>query len=177
MRALTGPYWAYSNCSVFASSDAGMTWTERNMSGWGLLCGGNENGRGMGDRMAVHPTSPATIAVGGSDGRVYVTNTAFEAGLPGRVVLPAPAAAAACRPTSTNHSCIVRSVAWATGADGKVVLVASVPAVGKATFSSFWTISHVFLSSTPPHTAPVWGEPEVTGTHLRLSDGVSVPPR
>ena len=41
--------------------------------------------------MAVHPTKPNVVAVGGSDGAVWLTNDAFETVLPTRVTLPAPA--------------------------------------------------------------------------------------
>ena len=93
--ALTGGYWAWSNCSLLASADAGTTWVVTNASqGWGLRCGGNENDRNVGDRMAVHPSLPGTIAVGGSDGAVYVSVDAFATGAPARVQVgrrvPAP---------------------------------------------------------------------------------------
>ncbi len=130
--ALTGPYWAYSNCTVLASRDAGTTWTVmRNATfGWGLTCGGNEGNRAVGDRLAVSPSDPATIAVGGADGRVYITVDGFVSGPPARVTLPPPASSAACEPAH-DTSCVVLTVAWVPQpATGLPALVAAVPALG-----------------------------------------------
>lgn len=126
--AMAGSYWAWSNCSILISHDAGSTWAVRNTTGWGLRCGGNENDRAVGDRMAQHPTLAGVVAVGGSDGRVYVTTDEF-ATLPTQVVLPPPAQPSACAP-HVNDSCVVRSVAWLATAGGEMLLLAAVPGVG-----------------------------------------------
>ena len=127
---LTGSYWAWSNCSILASRDAGATWAVTPaVQGWGLRCGGNEGDRAVGDRMAVHPTLPGTIAVGGSDGRVYLTATAFAAA-PQGVALPPPAAAAPCQP-ARNDTCVVRTVLWLRPPSAaSALLLAAVPALG-----------------------------------------------
>jgi hypothetical protein len=127
--ALAGPYWAYSNCTALVSGDAGETWVVRNTSGWGLTCGGNERDRAVGDRLAAHPTQAGVLAVGGSDGRVYVTRDAFASGAPVRVALPSPAPAAGCRPAE-DSSCVVINVGWAALPTGEVALLAGVPSRG-----------------------------------------------
>eukprot|EP01044_Picomonas_judraskeda_P003494 COSAG03_NODE_288_length_9356_cov_6.131224_8_plen_602_part_00 len=131
LMLLTGGYWAYSNCSVLISSTAGDSWSVAPGSrGWGLTCGGNEGDRAVGDRMSVHPKLPRTVAVGGSDGGVWITTDAFATTLPTRVTLPSPAAAAGCNPgKDKNSSCVVRSVAWLEVA-GKTLLLAAVPSHG-----------------------------------------------
>jgi hypothetical protein len=128
---LTGSYWAWSNCSVLASRDAGAHWSVTPaQQGWGLRCGGNEGDRAVGDRMAVHPALPGTIAVGGSDGRVHLTTSAFAAPAPPvAVALPPPAAPAPCQPAK-NATCTVRTVLWLRPAPGTVLLLAAVPALG-----------------------------------------------
>jgi xyloglucan-specific exo-beta-1,4-glucanase len=128
--ALTGSYWRSSNCSILMSSNAGTTWTLTAASeGWGLRCGANEGDRNVGDRMAVHPTLPDTVAVGGSDGAVYITNDAFATAPPVRVLLPPPAHATPCNPTQ-NASCVVLSVAWLDIGAAAPLLVAAVPSAG-----------------------------------------------
>jgi hypothetical protein len=128
--ALTGSYWRSSNCSVLVSANAGSSWTLTAASeGWGLRCGANEEDRNVGDRMAVHPTLPDTVAIGGSDGAVYITSDAFATAPPTRVLLPPPAAATPCNPIQ-NASCVVRSVAWLDAGAGIPLLIAAVPSVG-----------------------------------------------
>jgi hypothetical protein len=121
--------WAYSECTALVSGDAGATWLIRNTSGWGLTCGGNEHDRAVGDRLAAHPAQAGLLAVGGSDGRVYVTRDAFASGAPARVALPLPAPAGGCRPAA-DASCVVLSVGWAALPSGEAVLLAAVPACG-----------------------------------------------
>jgi hypothetical protein len=134
LAALCGGYWAWSNCTVLLSADAGASWSvSPATSGWGLRCGGNEGDRAVGDRMAFHPANAGLAAVGGSDGRVYITTDGFAStAVPARVALPPPAAAAACDP-QRNSSCVVRSVLWlpaAGGAQAATLLLAAVPAFG-----------------------------------------------
>ena len=129
LYSLFGPYWAYSNCTVWASSDGGATWVSKSTNGWGLRCGGNENDRSIGSRMSVHPVQRGTLAVGGSDGHVYLTTDAFASGAPTRLTLPAPAPAADCVPHVSN-ACVVRTVLWVPVAGGGVLLVAAVPNLG-----------------------------------------------
>lgn len=126
--SMFGPYWAYSNCSVWASTNGGATWVPKPTDGWGLRCGGNENDRAIGSRMSVHPILNGTLAVGGSDGHVYITTDGFASGAPTRVSLPAPAPATDCAPHVSNV-CVVRTVLWLPVAGG-VLLVAAVPNVG-----------------------------------------------
>ena len=130
LAALCGGYWAWSNCTVLLSADAGATWTvSPATAGWGLRCGGNEGDRAVGDRMAFHPTAAGVAAVGGSDGRVYITTDGFaSAAVPARVALPPPAAASACDP-QRNASCVVRSVLWLP-VGAQTLLLAAVPALG-----------------------------------------------
>lgn len=128
--ALTGSYWRSSNCSVLVSTDAGSTWALTNASaGWGLRCGANENDRNVGDRMAVHPAMPGTVAVGGSDGAVYLTDDTFATAPPVRVSLPPPAEPVPCKPIQ-NASCVVRSVAWLDVGASTHLLLAAVPSLG-----------------------------------------------
>ena len=143
--ALTGSYWRSSNCSVLTSADAGSTWTVTHASmRWGLRCGANEPDRNVGDRMAVHPTLPDTVVVGGSDGAVYITVDAFASAPPVRVLMPPPAGAFPCEPLQ-NDSCVVLNVAWLDTGAPNPLLLAAVPAVG------------LFASSGPDYTdAATW---------------------
>lgn len=145
---LTGGYWAYSNCSVLITQDAGDSWVVAPGSvGWGLTCGGNEGNRAVGERMSVHPTAPGTIAVGGADGGVWITTDGFNSVLPTRVALPAPASPELCivfGGKEQNSSCVVLSVAWlpVDGVDKATLLLAAVPAHG------------IFASTGPDYTDP-----------------------
>lgn len=127
---MSGAYWAYSNCSILISSDAGASWSVAPGSkGWGMKCGGNENDRAVGDRMSFHPSIKDLVAVGGSDGGVWISNDAFASTLPVRVTLPSPAQSTPCNPDK-NSTCVVRNVAWATTTTGTVILIAAIPSAG-----------------------------------------------
>jgi xyloglucan-specific exo-beta-1,4-glucanase len=129
LMILSGAYWAYSNCSVLLSTDAGVTWSVAPGSkGWGMKCGGNENDRAVGDRMSMHPTIAGLVAVGGSDGGVYISVDAFASTLPVRVNLPSPAQGS-CNPDK-NNTCVVRNVLWLTTSSGITILIAAVPSIG-----------------------------------------------
>ena len=166
---LTGSYWAWSNCSVLASQDAGATWAVTPAAqGWGLRCGGNEGDRAVGDRMAVHPTAPRTIAVGGSDGRVYITTSAFAAA-PQGVALPPPAPAAPCQP-ARNDTCVVRTVLWLRPPSAaSALLLAAVPALGLFAslgpdYASPGSWVYVRNSSAPVRLNRVAAEPAADGS-------------
>lgn len=162
--ALTGSYWRSSNCSVLMSADAGNTWALTNASaGWGLRCGANEDDRNVGDRMAVHPSLPGTVAVGGSDGAVYLTIDAFATAPPARVLLPPPAEPAPCNPTQ-NASCVVRSVAWLDVSAAAPLLIAAVPSVG------------LFASSGPDYSdAGTWSFVSGSGAPTSINRLVTLP--
>eukprot|EP00040_Diaphanoeca_grandis_P027314 m.155105 g.155105 ORF g.155105 m.155105 type:complete len:827 (+) comp30924_c0_seq6:1734-4214(+) len=126
---MSGGYWAYSGCTILKSIDAGNTWKVAQLS-WGLNCGGNEGDRAVGNRMAVHPVDSNIVAIGGSDGSVWLTTDGFQSSMPTRVRLPSPAPTNACDPQK-NSSCVVRTVMWLPPADdGVVLLIASVPDLG-----------------------------------------------
>jgi hypothetical protein len=75
--------------------------------------------------MAVHPSKPDTVAIGGSDGAVWITTDAFATVLPTRVALPPPSSSTPCDPDK-NFTCVVRSVLWLDVGGGTTLLVAAV---------------------------------------------------
>ena len=129
---LLGDNWEWARCTVLFSDDAGDSWRVAAAStNWSLKCGGNGGDRMFGERMAVHPVDVSTLAVGGTDGGVYVSNDGFGS-LPAPVRLPSPASASPCDPTKST-GCVVRTVAWVSppsGSDGPTLLLAAIPSVG-----------------------------------------------
>jgi hypothetical protein len=126
---LSGAYWAYSNCTVLISNNAGDTWSVAiGSKGWSMKCGGNENDRAVGDRMSLHPTIPNLVAIGGSDGAVYISTDGFMS-IPIRVQLPTPASTTPCNPEK-NNTCVVRNIVWLSTASGTTILIAAVPSLG-----------------------------------------------